>query len=203
LKINIVALESVTPYEKNPRNSDAAVDAVAESIREFGFRQPIVVDEQNVIVCGHARYFAAIRLGLDKVPVHVAKDLTAEQVRAYRLADNKSAELAGWDKDLLEKEILALNESSGLDLTSFGFDKEFLDSLGDQVKADLTKKPETGAKQLQLRFGKYSVPIDETEFGKLVTLLTEHEETSGTRFGFVTWLLGSKESPQESQTANV
>ena len=192
MKIAIVPLEKLVPYEKNPRNSDAAVDAVAESIREFGFRQPIVVDDQNVIIAGHARYFAAIRLGLEKVPVHVAQELTPEQIRAYRLADNKTAELADWDMDLLAQEITALSESE-LDLTQFGFDQEFLDSLGEQVHADLTKKSETGAKQLQLRFGKYSVPIDETEFGKLVARLSEHEQQTGTRFGFVTALLQSPE----------
>ena len=76
MKITQLPLEKITPYERNPRNADAAVDAVAESIKAFGFRQPIVVDEAGIIIAGHARYFAAIRLGMEKVPVHVAKDLT-------------------------------------------------------------------------------------------------------------------------------
>src|SRR5713226_7826471 len=79
-------IASIRPYENNPRLNDAAVDAVAASIKAFGFRQPIVVDENGVIICGHTRYKAALKLGLEKVPVHVAKDLTPEQVRAYRVA---------------------------------------------------------------------------------------------------------------------
>lgn len=94
MKIEIRPLADITPYEKNPRINDGAVDAVAASLREFGFRQPIVVDEAGVIVCGHTRWKAAQKLGLEKAPVHVAKELTPEQVRAYRIADNKSAELA-------------------------------------------------------------------------------------------------------------
>jgi len=78
----------VKPYEGNPRQNEDAVDAVAASIREFGFRQPIVVDEEGVIVVGHTRYLAAKKLGLEKVPVHVARGLSPEQIRAYRLADN-------------------------------------------------------------------------------------------------------------------
>ncbi len=93
------------PYENNPRNNDGAVDAVANSIREFGFRQPIVVDKDDVIVVGHTRWKAAMKLGLAEVPVHVAGDLTPEQARAYRLADNRTAELAEWDKDALRIEI--------------------------------------------------------------------------------------------------
>jgi ParB-like chromosome segregation protein Spo0J len=85
---------AIKPYEKNPRDNDEAVNAVAESIRRFGFRQPIVVDADGVIVCGHTRWKAVQRLGFAVVPVHVASDLTPEQIRAYRIADNKTAELA-------------------------------------------------------------------------------------------------------------
>src|SRR5258708_33457379 len=90
-------LASIRPYENNPRLNDDAVEAVARSIREFGFRQPIVVDEAGVIVVGHTRYKAAVKLSLDYVPVHVATDLSPEQVRAYRIADNKTADLAEGD----------------------------------------------------------------------------------------------------------
>ena len=90
-------VDEITPYENNPRINDGAVDAVAASLRDFGFRQPIVVDTDGIIIAGHTRYKAAVQLGLKKVPVHVATDLTAEQVRAYRLADNKTAELAEWE----------------------------------------------------------------------------------------------------------
>ena len=94
MNVELRALSAITPYDRNPRDNDAAVDAVAESIERFGFRQPIVVDEAGVIVCGHTRFKAAQKLGLDEAPVHVATDLTPEQIRAYRIADNKTNEFA-------------------------------------------------------------------------------------------------------------
>ncbi|HMP71488.1 MAG TPA: ParB N-terminal domain-containing protein [Pirellulaceae bacterium] len=196
MKITIIPLEKIVPYEKNPRNTEAAIDAVAESIREFGFRQPIVVDPEYVIVAGHARYFAAVRLGLDKVPVHFAKDLTPEQIRAYRLADNKTHDLAGWDDELLAQEIMALSESE-IDLAKFGFDQAFLDSLGDQVDEATFEQSTSSTQMLQLKFGKYSVPLDEAEFGRLVTLLDEHVSRTGTKFGFVNWLIEESDVPSE------
>ena len=101
-------LTDLTPYEHNPRHNDEAVEAVARSIREFGFRQPIVVDEEGVIIVGHTRWKAARQLGLEEVPVHVAEGLTPEQARAYRLADNQTATLAEWDLDLLPMELSEL-----------------------------------------------------------------------------------------------
>ncbi len=101
MKIELWTISDVTPYPGNPRLNDDAVDAVAASLREFGFRQPIVVDGEGVIVCGHTRYKAALKLGLEKVPVHVATDLMPEQIRAYRIADNQTASLATWNYDLL------------------------------------------------------------------------------------------------------
>src|SRR5439155_18580515 len=97
-------ITSIRPYDNNPRVNDPAVDAVAASIREFGFRQPIVVDEAGVILAGHTRYKAALRLGLTVVPVHVAVGLTPAQAKAYRLADNQTARLAEWDYELLPAE---------------------------------------------------------------------------------------------------
>jgi DNA modification methylase len=128
MQIELRPLSDLRPYEANPRINDDAVDAVATSLRQFGFRQPIVVDEAGVIVCGHTRWKAAQRLGLDKVPVHVAKDLTPEQVRAYRIADNKTAELAEWDMDLLAVELGALKDLD-IDLASLGFDEDELATL--------------------------------------------------------------------------
>jgi len=118
----------VRPYEQNPRLNDDAVDAVAESIRRFGFRQPIVVDSDGVIVCGHTRWKAAQHLGLEEVPVHEARDLTPEQVRAYRIADNKTAELADWNMDLLPIELAELGEV-GIDWSLLGFDTDELARL--------------------------------------------------------------------------
>ena len=113
------SIDEIKPYENNPRNNDDAVDAVANSIKEFGWQQPIVVDIGGVIIAGHTRYKAAQKLGLKTVPVVVAKDLSEEQVKAYRLADNKSGELATWDEELLEDELVGIDD---IDMADFGFD---------------------------------------------------------------------------------
>lgn len=138
MKITLTAISEIKPYPNNPRLNDDAVDAVAESIRQFGFRQPIVVDAENVIICGHTRYKAAVKLGLEKVPVHVAKDLTPEQIKAYRIADNKTGELAEWNYDLLPIELGEL-QSLDFDLGMLGFNQEELAKLLDPgVKDGLT-----------------------------------------------------------------
>ena len=121
-------LDDVQPYENNPRRNDDAVDAVACSIEQFGFRQPIVVDAAGVIVVGHTRWKAARKLGLTHVPVHVATDLSPEKARAYRLADNQTATLAEWNFDLLPVELAGLRED-GFDLDLLGFDGEELARL--------------------------------------------------------------------------
>ena len=118
MQIIIKGISEIKPYENNPRNNDSAVDAVAASIREFGWQQPIVVDKDGVIIAGHTRYKAARKLGLTEVPVVVAENLTDEQVRAYRLADNKTGELSGWDFSVLEEELDGLAE---IDMQQFGF----------------------------------------------------------------------------------
>jgi len=123
MKVELWNIARVKPYDKNPRHNDEAVDAVAASIREFGFRQPIVVDAEGVIICGHTRYKASLKLGLEKVPVHVAKDLTAAQIKAYRIADNRSSENATWDYDLLPLELADL-QGMDFDLGLLGFDED-------------------------------------------------------------------------------
>lgn len=115
------AISELKEYENNPRHNDGAVEAVAASIREFGFRVPVVIDRDNVIVTGHTRVKAAKLLDLEFVPCIVADDLTPEQVRAYRLVDNKTGELAGWDFAKLEAELSEL-DAFDLDMTAFGFD---------------------------------------------------------------------------------
>ena len=118
--MNIVEkkISEIKPYEKNPRRNEKAIDLVANSIKEFGFKQPIVIDNNNVIVCGHTRYEASKRLGLKQVPCVIADDLSDEQIKAYRLADNKVAEASEWDFDLLSDE---LDEIIGIDMEDFGF----------------------------------------------------------------------------------
>jgi DNA modification methylase len=110
----------VKPYERNPRKNENAIDAVAASINEFGFRVPIVVDADGVVIAGHTRLKAAEKLGLAKVPVHVAKELSPEQVRALRIADNKTAELSQWDMELLPLELAEL-KAADFDLSLLGF----------------------------------------------------------------------------------
>ncbi len=141
--IQLRSIDTIRPYENNPRQNDAAVDAVAESIRQFNFRQPIVVDGDGVIIAGHTRYKAAQKLGLDKVPVHVATDLSPEQVRAYRIADNKTGDLAVWDFDLLPIELSQLGDA-GFDMQLFGFDQDELAKLLDpDLKEGLTDPDDT------------------------------------------------------------
>jgi ParB-like chromosome segregation protein Spo0J len=118
MKIIDVAITSLKEYENNPRNNDKSVEKVAASIREFGFKVPIVIDKNNVIVCGHTRVRAAKRLKLDVVPCIVVDDLTPEQIRAFRLADNKTSEFSDWDIEKLDAELAALD----IDMTLFGFE---------------------------------------------------------------------------------
>ncbi len=122
MNVKMLALEDIKPYEKNPRKNDDAVQYVAESIKEFGFRVPIVLDKNNIIVAGHTRYKAAKKLGLENVPCVVADDLTKKQIKAYRLADNKVSEFAKWDNGLLDSEIFDI----GIDINMclFGFDEK-------------------------------------------------------------------------------
>ncbi len=120
------------PYDKNPRDNDKAVDAVANSIKAYGFKVPIVIDVNNVVVTGHTRLKAAKKLGLEEVPCIVASDLSEEQIRQFRIVDNKTAELSDWNFDLLREELLALDD---VDMVQFGFDD--LDSiLKTEVKDD-------------------------------------------------------------------
>lgn len=132
-------VNDVTPYEKNPRKNDDAVEAVANSIREFGFKVPIIIDKDGVIVAGHTRLKAAKKLGLEQVPCIVADDLTPAQIKAFRLADNKTGELALWDFDLLSEE---LAELGNIDMAQFGFEDEAFPEDDPDVVEDDYEEPE-------------------------------------------------------------
>lgn len=134
-------LEEIRPYEKNPRKNDAAVEYVANSIKEFGFKVPIVIDKGGAIVAGHTRYKAAKRLGIEKVPCVVADDLTEQQVKAFRLADNKVSERAEWDFNLLDSEIAEIED---FDMQDFGFEVDDVnaDNFGDSFELPDGDKPE-------------------------------------------------------------
>jgi site-specific DNA-methyltransferase (adenine-specific) len=121
-------INEIKPYEKNPRINDDAVDAVANSIKEFGWRVPIIVDKDMVIICGHTRLRAAKQLGLMEVPVHIATDLSPEKVKAYRIADNQTGNIAEWDYELLPVELSEL-QAMDFDLSLLGFDADELDKL--------------------------------------------------------------------------
>lgn len=131
-QIKEVPIGDVKPYENNPRDNDGAVEATANSIKEFGWQQPIVVDKDMVIIAGHTRYKAAKKLGMNEVPVVVADNLSPEQVKAYRLADNKTGELADWDMGLLDDE---LAEIADIDMSDFGFDLDIPDD-GKEAQED-------------------------------------------------------------------
>lgn len=164
MKIELMPLAQVLPYARNPRINAHAIDKVAASIKEFGFRQPIVVDAENVIVVGHVRYEAAKRLGLKKVPVHIAAELTPEQIKAYRITDNRVGEESEWDKALLQLEIVELEEAA-FSAELLGFNDEEIrdikaavdglleDGFGDDENDDIEEADTTA------RIGAYSFPI--------------------------------------------
>jgi DNA modification methylase len=124
MHVEMRPIDSIRPYENNPRLNDGGVDAVAASLREYGWRQPIVVDEDGVIIVGHTRYKAALKLGYTEMPVHVAVGLSPAQARAYRIADNQTATLSAWDEDKLPLELIELQKLDfDLSLTGFGDDE--------------------------------------------------------------------------------
>lgn len=118
IKVKQILLSKLQPYADNPRINERAVDYVAKSIQDYGFKVPLVVDKDLVIICGHTRYEAAKQLGIDKVPCVVAEDLNEEQVAAYRLADNKVAEFSSWDFEKLQEE---LGKIGNIDMGEFNF----------------------------------------------------------------------------------
>lgn len=128
MNIQYLPIGDVRPYDRNPRFNDQAVDAVARSISEYGFLNPIVVDSENVIICGHTRYRAALLLKLAEVPVLIADKLTPDQVKAYRIADNKTSEFATWNYDALIVEIQELQDA-GRDVSILGFANDVLEEL--------------------------------------------------------------------------
>lgn len=132
MKIIDLQTSEIIPYENNPRFNESAIDAVANSIKEFGFKQPIVIDKNNVIIVGHTRLLASKKLGLKKVPCVVADDLTEKQIKAYRLADNKVGELAEWDFSKLEEEMKDID----LNMFDFGFESFSVEEPKKKTKSD-------------------------------------------------------------------
>lgn len=142
MNVQEIKLKDIKPYEKNPRKNDDAVPYVAESIKQFGFKVPIVIDKNNIIVAGHTRYKAAKKIGFKSVPCIIADDLTDEQIKAFRLADNKVSEKAEWDLDLLDSEIEGIFD---IDMTDFGFEleSEELEAEEDEYQGAVPENPFT------------------------------------------------------------
>lgn len=128
----------IKPYENNPRKNDEAIKYVAESIKQFGFKVPIVIDKNGVIVAGHTRYKASKKLGLEEVPCIVADDLNEEQIKAFRLADNKVAEKSEWNFDLLDEE---LEDILNLDMSDFGFELKLDEEEQEIIEDDFDIEP--------------------------------------------------------------
>lgn len=135
LQLEYLGIDEVTPYDFNPRHNEKAIAAVASSIRQFGFLVPCVVDADNILVCGHTRHAAARLIGMQDIPCLRASYLSPEQINAFRLIDNKVAELAEWDHEMLAGEIGKL-QGLGLDFTHFGWRQEEIDCLSEVVSAD-------------------------------------------------------------------
>ena len=154
--ITVIPLNKITPYARNPRqNSGAPVAKVKASLKEFGWRQPIVVDRDMVIVVGHTRYAAALELGMTEAPVHIADTLTPAQIKAYRIADNRTGAEAQWDMELLGLEIQDLKELDfSLDLT--GFDADEL--AGIELEGESEIESDTASEPRQTMAERFGIP---------------------------------------------
>lgn len=176
------------PYEKNPRINDYAVKKVLESIKEFGFTQPILVDPDKVIIAGHTRREASILAGMEQVPYIICDWLTDTQVKAYRIADNKLAELSSWDEDVLKEELIELQETE-IDLEVMGFtDIDLMQVFKEEEEPKEKKQKEEKTTLPMLRFGSNSVRITEEELVMLSNRYNEYVENTPEE-GFITWLL--------------
>lgn len=157
MEIKDIKVSELKEYENNPRHNEEAVEAVAESIKQYGFKVPIILDRNGVIVAGHTRKRAAELLGLETVPCYIAADLTPEQVKAYRLADNKTGELATWDFEKLEQELAELT-AFDVDMSQFGFDEAiFDDGFSTDFELPDDDKPQTRTITLSLAEEQYQI----------------------------------------------
>ena len=189
MKVQVVPVSKVTPYARNPRKNLGAIAKVKASLAEFGWRQPIVVDTEMVIVVGHTRYAAAIELGMTEVPVHVATGLTAAQIKAYRIADNRTNEEAEWDRELLALELGDL-QTDGYDLGLTAFNGDELSKLLSLDGSDLMDPTDGhGSTNAQgaaaLKWGKREVPLTEEEVDILERAFTQYVARNGVAYGFL------------------
>ena len=188
MNIKEMTLKELKPYEKNPRKNDEAVKYVVESIKNFGFKVPIVVDKDNIIVAGHTRYKAAKQLKLKTVPCIIADDLNEEQIKAFRLADNKVSEIAEWDFDLLNEELEGI---FNIEMDSFGFDFDLgFDEIPDDL--EMERLEDDGEKESinYLKYDNKKIPLTEEETELLNQIYDTYIQENKTNYGFIKYILG-------------
>lgn len=186
MDVEMLAVDQLIPYENNPRHNDHAVEHVKNSIKEFGFKVPIIIDKDNIIVAGHTRLKASKELGLDVVPVIRANDLSDDQINAYRLADNKTSELAEWDFDALEAELGTID----IDMGEFGFGELLPDIDIDGIFEDHVPDVENDQPdEDQLVWGDKKVELTEEDMEWLDNMYFEFE-VMGTGGTFIEWMRG-------------
>lgn len=184
-----MAISDIKPYPNNPRKNDDAVTATANSIKEFGWQQPIIVDKDNIIIAGHTRYKAAKQLNMDKVPVVVAKNLSKEQVKAYRLADNKTGEIAVWDYEFLDDELANIID---FDMEDFGFEQIKNDVNIDDIFFD-DEEQQKKDNALYLKWENKKVVVSQDTLIFLNNKLNEYKNAETNKeIDFVQWLLKSE-----------
>lgn len=195
LKIVYRPLKDLTPYARNARtHNDVQVNQVVVSIKEFGWTNPILIDENAEIIAGHGRVLAAEQLAFDVVPCITLSGLSEAQKRAYRLADNKLPLSAGWDEVLLKTELRELADGEfDLTLTGFG-DDELSALLGEGQEIDFDKDEDSGGIDINyLAFARKKIPMTESEMSGLLNALNDYVEENGSLFGFVSHLIGGEE----------
>lgn len=191
LEIKYMDIDELIPYINNPRLNDNAVDAVASSIKNFGFKVPIVIDGGNEIVTGHTRLKAAKKLGLKEVPCIIAEDLSPEQIKAFRLADNKVAEFADWDFETLQSELEEI-EMLDFDMEQFGFFEDDINELyGNDEMLDINDNELDGDSNdvNKLNFGNKKIIITDEELEMLENKYDEYIDIMKVSYGFIRWLI--------------
>lgn len=191
LQIVYKKIDELIPYENNPRNNDRAIEAVAKSIKEFGFKVPLIIDKDGEIAAGHTRLKAAKELGLEEVPCIIADDLSEAQIKAFRIADNKVSEFSDWDFELLDNELEELKDMElDFNMEDFGFSNSEKDDLEDEYvdindeNLDLDSDSEN-----KMSFGKTKIIITDEELEMLENKYDEYIEINRVSYGFIRWLL--------------
>lgn len=183
--------DDLIPYINNPRNNDQAVDAVASSIKNFGFKVPVLIDSNDEIVNGHTRVKAAKKLGIEEIPTIIADDLTDEQIKAFRLADNKVGEIAEWDEDALAIELEEL-ENLNMDMSQFGFETFDNDIDIDDLFLDDEEQLEKD-NAIYLKWDNKKTEIEEETFQFLNDKLEQYKKAETNKEGdFIQWLLNNQ-----------